>query len=197
MEAKLQQQAMRSAIDSTKTSIRASHAQERKQFRESRRPAASAGKLGRGGRRPSLASARSVESSGVEAVQAPLRLATDPATAGCAQPVVTARVLKVADEALAAARRRPGHSRRTGSAGDSVDGDDIDDEAGHSRRGSGPSAGCGVMAPARSANTEASSRELDASRLAPWTPVNATSPDAKSPSTSVRPSRSTTTPPHM
>ncbi|KAA0169890.1 hypothetical protein FNF28_01827 [Cafeteria roenbergensis] len=146
MEAKLQQQAMRSAIDSTKTSIRASHAQERKQFRESRRPAASAGKLGRGGRRPSLASARSVESSGVEAVQAPLRLATDPATAGCAQPVVTARVLKVADEALAAARRRPGHSRRTGSAGDSVDGDDIDDEAGHSRRGSGPSAG-GATAP--------------------------------------------------
>ena len=54
MEAKLQQQAMRSAIDSTKTSIRASHAQERKQFRESRRPAASAGKLGRGGRRPSV-----------------------------------------------------------------------------------------------------------------------------------------------
>src|SRR5690554_4421356 len=54
--------------------------------------------------------------------------------------------------------------------------------------------------PARSwatqrAHTAASSNELDASRLAPCSPVLATSPTAHRPLTSVRPWRSTATPP--
>src|SRR5690625_4065413 len=54
--------------------------------------------------------------------------------------------------------------------------------------------------PARSwatqrADTAASSNELDASRLAPCRPVLATSPTAHRPLTSVRPWRSTATPP--
>ena len=48
---------------------------------------------------------------------------------------------------------------------------------------------------ARAPNTSASSSELEASRLAPWTPVQATSPTAQSPSRVVRPSRSVRTPP--
>ena len=47
----------------------------------------------------------------------------------------------------------------------------------------------------RRAATRPSVMELDASRLAPWTPVHATSPTAKRPATLVRPSRSATTPP--
>nr|BFF20157.1 hypothetical protein GCM10025730_36780 [Promicromonospora thailandica] len=48
---------------------------------------------------------------------------------------------------------------------------------------------------AREANTMPSSSEFDASRLAPCTPVQATSPTAYRPSTDDRPSRSVTTPP--
>ena len=40
-----------------------------------------------------------------------------------------------------------------------------------------------------------SSSELEASRLAPWTPVQATSPAAHSPGRAVAPDRSVTTPP--
>ena len=47
------------------------------------------------------------------------------------------------------------------------------------------------------AKTRPSSRELDASRLAPCTPVQATSPQAYSPGTSVRPQMSVMTPPLM
>ena len=47
----------------------------------------------------------------------------------------------------------------------------------------------------RPAKTRPSSSELEASRLAPWTPVHATSPQAYRPGTLVRPSRSVMTPP--
>src|SRR5271165_4264330 len=47
----------------------------------------------------------------------------------------------------------------------------------------------------RSAKTRPSSSELEASRLAPWTPVHAASPQAYSPGTLVRPNRSVRTPP--
>ena len=50
---------------------------------------------------------------------------------------------------------------------------------------------------ARSAKTTLSSRELEASRFAPWTPVAATSPQAYRPLISVRDQVSTSTPPHM
>ena len=49
--------------------------------------------------------------------------------------------------------------------------------------------------PARRPKTRPSSSELLARRLAPWTPVQATSPAANSPGTDVRPSRSVSTPP--
>ena len=49
----------------------------------------------------------------------------------------------------------------------------------------------------RRAATSPSVIEFDASRFAPWTPVQATSPTANSPSTDVRPSRSASTPPHV
>ncbi len=68
-------------------------------------------------------------------------------------------------------------------------------------------AGCGTGAPAargaaatmsstiRSAKTRPSRSEFEASRLAPWTPVQATSPHAYRPGTVVRPRRSVRTPP--
>ena len=49
--------------------------------------------------------------------------------------------------------------------------------------------------PIRAANTRPSSRQLEASRLAPCTPVQATSPQAYRPGTVVRPARSVRTPP--
>ena len=49
--------------------------------------------------------------------------------------------------------------------------------------------------PARSAKTSPSSSEFEASRLAPCTPVEATSPTAQSPRRVERPSRSVRTPP--
>ena len=61
--------------------------------------------------------------------------------------------------------------------------------------GSGPSLPRSMASTTRAENTMPSSRELDASRLAPWTPVHATSPAAHSPGRSVAPSRSVTTPP--
>ncbi len=47
----------------------------------------------------------------------------------------------------------------------------------------------------RSAKTRPSRSEFEASRLAPWTPVQATSPHAYRPGTVVRPYRSVRTPP--
>src|SRR4029079_12950822 len=49
--------------------------------------------------------------------------------------------------------------------------------------------------PARRPNNSPSSNELLASRLAPCTPVQATSPAANKPGSDVRPSRSVSTPP--
>ena len=61
------------------------------------------------------------------------------------------------------------------------------------RRAAGRSAAS--SAAQRRAATSPSVIEFEASRLAPWTPVQATSPTAKRPATLVRPSRSATTPP--
>ena len=58
-----------------------------------------------------------------------------------------------------------------------------------SRRATSPAAWC--------AHTSASSRELLARRLAPCSPVRATSPSPSSPRIAVRPARSATMPPHM
>ena len=52
-----------------------------------------------------------------------------------------------------------------------------------------------IASAARAPNTSPSSSELLASRLAPCTPVQATSPAANRPETDVRPSRSVSTPP--
>ena len=52
-----------------------------------------------------------------------------------------------------------------------------------------------MSAAMRSAKTRPSSSELEASRFAPWTPVQATSPQAYRPGTVVRPRRSVRTPP--
>src|SRR5258708_39821263 len=52
-----------------------------------------------------------------------------------------------------------------------------------------------AAAPARRPKAAASSKELLARRLAPWTPVRAHSPAAYRPSTDDLPSRSVTTPP--
>ena len=52
-----------------------------------------------------------------------------------------------------------------------------------------------IFRPARAPKTKPSSKELLASRLAPWTPVPATSPAAKRPARVVWPSRSVRTPP--
>ncbi len=52
-----------------------------------------------------------------------------------------------------------------------------------------------MSAAMRSAKTRPSRRELDASRFAPCTPVQATSPQAYRPGTVVRPRRSVRTPP--
>ena len=66
--------------------------------------------------------------------------------------------------------------------------------------GPGGSGDAAALAPLMSSatsrpQTAASSRELEASRLAPCRPVQATSPAAHSPATLVRPSLSTLTPP--
>ncbi|HWH34217.1 MAG TPA: FAD-binding protein [Acidimicrobiales bacterium] len=53
----------------------------------------------------------------------------------------------------------------------------------------------GMASTTRGAKTIPSSRELEASRLAPCTPVQATSPQAHRPARLVAPSRSVTTPP--
>ena len=83
---------------------------------------------------------------------------------------------RLADRRPAAPTRPVGHGgRRPGSA-----------SAGSPRARS---------APIRSANTRPSSSELEASRLAPCTPVQAHSPQAYRPGTLVRPSRSVRTPP--
>ncbi len=60
---------------------------------------------------------------------------------------------------------------------------------------SGPSAPAWMASARRAPNTMPSSSELEASRLAPWTPVQATSPAAHSPGSAVAPDRSVTTPP--
>src|SRR5690606_42079870 len=52
-----------------------------------------------------------------------------------------------------------------------------------------------ISRPARSAKTSPSSRELEASRLAPCTPVWAHSPTAQSPGTLLLPARSVRIPP--
>ncbi len=63
---------------------------------------------------------------------------------------------------------------------------------------SGAARGASVIAcAARAPNTSPSSSELLASRLAPWTPVQATSPAANSPGTDVRAHSSVSTPPMM
>ena len=60
---------------------------------------------------------------------------------------------------------------------------------------SGPSLPASIASTTRAAKTMPSSSEFDASRLAPCTPVQATSPAAQSPGRAVAPSRSVTTPP--
>ncbi len=50
---------------------------------------------------------------------------------------------------------------------------------------------------ARGANTIPSSSEFDASRLAPITPLHATSPATQSPGSDDAPARSATTPPQQ
>ena len=60
---------------------------------------------------------------------------------------------------------------------------------------SGTPAPDGMRSARRAPNTMPSSSELDASRLAPCTPVQATSPTAHSPGSAVAPPRSVTTPP--
>ena len=59
-----------------------------------------------------------------------------------------------------------------------------------SRAPAGSRALASIARPARPPNTRPSSSELLARRFAPWTPVQATSPAAKSPGSDVRPSRS-------
>ena len=61
--------------------------------------------------------------------------------------------------------------------------------------GDGPSLPPTIASTTRGANTMPSSSELDASRLAPCTPVQATSPQAHSPGRAEAPSRSVTIPP--
>ena len=61
--------------------------------------------------------------------------------------------------------------------------------------GSGLRAPDGMRSARRAPNTMPSSSELEASRLAPCTPVQATSPTAHSPGSAVAPHRSVTTPP--
>ena len=57
--------------------------------------------------------------------------------------------------------------------------------------------GCCIATAARAPNTSPSSSELLASRFAPWTPVQATSPAANRPGSEVRPHSSVSTPPMM
>ena len=68
------------------------------------------------------------------------------------------------------------------------------DSAGETGKGAGV---ClfSMAAADRAPKTNPSSRELLAKRLAPWTPVEATSPAAKSPGSEVAPCRSVATPP--
>ena len=60
---------------------------------------------------------------------------------------------------------------------------------------SGPSFPGSTASIARAPNTMPSSSEFDARRLAPWTPVHATSPAAHRPGSAVAPSRSVRMPP--
>ncbi len=59
----------------------------------------------------------------------------------------------------------------------------------------GPSRPAAMASASRAPNTIPSSNEFDASRLAPCTPVQATSPTAHNPAIALAPSRSVTTPP--
>ena len=61
--------------------------------------------------------------------------------------------------------------------------------------GSGPSPPPRIASASRAPNTMPSSSELEASRLAPCTPVQATSPAAQRPGRAVAPDRSVSTPP--
>ncbi len=62
--------------------------------------------------------------------------------------------------------------------------------------GSGPSTPRSMASITLGPNTIPSSSEFEARRLAPWTPVQLTSPAAQSPGRLVAPWRSVTTPPH-
>ena len=59
----------------------------------------------------------------------------------------------------------------------------------------GPSRPAAMASAKRAPNTIPSSSEFDARRLAPCTPVQATSPTAHNPANALAPSRSVTTPP--
>ena len=59
----------------------------------------------------------------------------------------------------------------------------------------GPSPPARIVSASRAPKTMPSSNELEASRLAPWTPVQATSPAAHRPGSAVAPHRSVSTPP--
>ena len=69
------------------------------------------------------------------------------------------------------------------------------DAARHARAEAVAGRAAAMSSAMRSAKTRPSRSELEASRLAPWTPVQATSPHAYRPGTVVRPWRSVRTPP--
>jgi hypothetical protein len=63
--------------------------------------------------------------------------------------------------------------------------------------GDGPATPRSIASTTRGPNTMPSSSELEARRLAPCTPLHATSPATQSPGSVVAPSRSATTPPQL
>ena len=129
-------------------------------------------------RRPRRPSGRSARRSAVAAshgVRRPRRVRA------ASRPIPAARVIARLHDGARRDRHRRSVRRRRRPAGRG--------------RGTAASSTAAARRPARRPRGPPS-RLLDASRLAPCTPVHATSPTAYSPGTAVRPSRSARTPPH-
>lgn len=127
MQQQLEAEAMQSAIVSAKQSIRATHQAERKNFLKRDASVAVGGgsdtgiAVGLGATPSTIASDPFAPPRIGNPAMIPERLLTDPAARQFGAPVVTARVLRVADEVIAATRSR---HNRTSSVGVGVAEDD-------------------------------------------------------------------------
>jgi CRP-like cAMP-binding protein len=108
----LEKQALDSAIRATQSTVQSRHKHERQAFREIRAGTGDGspetpGKVGKKKRRrSSLASIGSLDADAIDAYEAPPRLVTDPLAGSAGCPVVSARVLRVAMDAVAETNRR-------------------------------------------------------------------------------------------